>query len=223
VDIVIQGPPLDSLRELFGRLICRETRFGGFHLQDAEWDFDVWPLERTWGIVQDRIDYPDFAHLPYTTFLNIEAAAIDIWPESGERRIYSGDDQFFRAIIDKVVEVNRAENPFPELCVVRSLVLVNELGFGIGPRLASYIAMHGPIMSEDELESVQRRHYGEVRVPGELLRGWINSVSASSSRLPNQVVHFSDISRLREMENNEYPYDFLRAVQRWNQRKTQLA
>ncbi len=137
VDIVIHGPPLEILRELFGSLISRETRFGGFHLHDSEWEFDVWPLERMWGIVQDRIAHPDFSNLPNTTFLNIEAAAIDIWPgTSGERQIYSGDDQFFKAIIDRVVEVNRVENPFPELCVVRSLILVSELDFCIGRGLA---------------------------------------------------------------------------------------
>lgn len=224
VDIVIQGPPLDILRELFGQLISRETRFGGFHLRDAGWEFDVWPLERTWGIVQDRIDCPDFAYLPNTTFLNIEAAAIDIWPGgAGERQIYSGDDQFFRAIIDRVVEVNRVENPFPELCVVRSLVLVSELGFGMGPRLARFIAAHGPIISPGELESVQRRHYGEIRVRGELIREWISSVSALSSRAPNRVIDLSDISRIKKTENDEYPYDFLRAVQRWNQRRIHLA
>src|SRR5688572_1650585 len=74
IDIVIQGPPLAILRQLFGGLISRETRFGGFHLRDAGWEFDVWPLDRTWGIVQDRIDRPAFDHLPSTTFLNIEAA-----------------------------------------------------------------------------------------------------------------------------------------------------
>jgi hypothetical protein len=218
VDIVIQGPPLNILRKLFAPFISRETRFGGFHLHEAEWDFDVWPLEKTWGIVQDRIDHPDFAHLPYTTFLNIEAAAIGIWPQwTGERQIYSGDDQFFRAIINRVVEVNRAENPFPALCVVRSLLLVNELGFAIGPRLARYIADHGPSISETELETVQRRHYGTVRVPGELLLGWISSVSSSASRLPNQVVQLADNLRHKETGNNGYPYDFLRTVQRWTQ------
>ena len=224
VDIVMQGPPLETLRELFGQLISRETRFGGLHLHDAEWDFDVWPLERTWGIVQDRIYHPDFAHLPNTTFLNIEAAAIDIWPgQIGERQIYSGDDQFFHAIIDRVVEVNRTENPFPALCVVRSLLLVSELGFAIGPRLAGYVADHGPSIPEVELETVQRRHYGAVRVRGELLRGWINAVSSSANRLPNQVVYLSDISRHKETANNEYPYGFLRTVRRWNRGRIRSA
>ncbi|MDY3558753.1 hypothetical protein R5W23_005910 [Gemmata sp. JC673] len=46
------------------------------------------------GIVQDRMARPDFGNLPSTTFLNIEAAAINIWPDrDGERHIYSGHGQ----------------------------------------------------------------------------------------------------------------------------------
>jgi len=224
VDIVIQGPPLEILRELFGSLISRETRFGGFHLHDAGWEFDVWPLERTWGIVQDRIAHPDFGNLPNTTFLNIEAAAIDIWPgASGERQIYSGDDQFFKAIIDRVVEVNRIENPFPELCVVRSLVLVSELDFCIGRGLAHYVATHGPAISETELETVQHRHYGEVRVPGAILREWIKFVTTSVDGHSKGGVRLPIAPRHRESPQDQYPYEFLRTVQRWNQRRTHPA
>lgn len=220
VDIVIQGPPLGILRELFGNLISRETRFGGFHLHDAGWEFDVWPLEKTWGIVQDQIDHPDFGYLPNTTFLNIEAAAIDIWSgESGERRIYSGDDQFFKAIIDRVIEVNRIENPFPELCVVRSLVLASELRFGIGPRLAQYIAAHGSVMSPDELESIQRRHYGKIRVTGDALRQWITTVTDFSRHSPHHTVQTFATVRQGEPNSDEFPYGFLRTVKRWNHRR----
>jgi hypothetical protein len=180
VDIVIQGPPLEILRHLFEKLITRETRFGGLQLRRAVWLFDVWPLERTWAIVEDGVGQPSFSDLPRTTFLNVEAVAVDVWPTPGlEREIYSGDDQFFRAIIDRVVEVNRLENPFPQLCVVRSLVMTHDLGYRIGPKLARYIADHGPTIADEELEQIQEKHYGNVRVPGPLLREWIRAVCVS--------------------------------------------
>jgi hypothetical protein len=180
VDIVIQGPPLEILRHLFEKLITRETRFGGLQLRQAEWLFDVWPLDRTWAIVEDKVGQPSFSYLPHTTFLNVEAVAVDVWPTPGlEREIYSGDDQFFRAIIDRVVEVNRIENPFPQLCVVRSLVMTHDLGFRIGPKLVRYIADHGPAIPDDELLQIQEKHYGQVRVPVSLLRDWIRSIRDS--------------------------------------------
>ena len=180
VDSVIQGPPLEIMRRLFKKLITRETRFGGLQLRQAEWLFDVWPLDRTWAIVEDKVGQPSFSYLPRTTFLNVEAVAVDVWPTPGqEREVYSGDDQFFRAIIDRVVEVNRVENPFPQLCVVRSLVMTHDLGFRIGPKLARYIADHGPGIADDELQQVQEKHYGQVRVPAPLLRDWIRAVRDS--------------------------------------------
>jgi hypothetical protein len=221
VDLVLRGAPLPTLRELFGRLVSRETRFGGLHLRDAGWEFDIWPLERTWGIEQDRIAHPGFEHLPGTTFLNVEAAAIDVWPEpSGERQIYSGDDQFFRALLDRVVEVNREENPFPELCVVRSLVLTSELAFGLGPRLMRYIARHGSVLSRATLEAVQQKHYGLVRVPGEVLAGWIESVTrVVDSGAREQAVTFSAVGLVPANLADELPtYSILRAVERWHRR-----
>lgn len=177
VDLVIQGPPLEVLRCLFAKIVTRETRFGGLQLRQAEWLFDVWPLERTWAIVEDNVTWPTFAYLPRTTFLNVEAVAVDVWPPPGQpREIYSGDDQFFRAVLDRVVEVNRAENPFPQLCVVRSLVMANDLDFRIGPKLARYIADQGPAIPDGDLEPIQEKHYGNVRVPGPQLRRWIDAV-----------------------------------------------
>ncbi|OWK38098.1 hypothetical protein [Fimbriiglobus ruber] len=203
VDIVIQGPPLEVLRHLFDKLISRETRFGGLQLRRAGWLFDVWPLERTWALVEDKVDQPDFSDLPRTTFLNVEAVAVDVWPAPGrEREIYSGDGQFFRAIIDRVVEVNRVENPFPELCVVRSLVMTNDLGFRIGPGLARYIAGHGPSLSCDELERIQKKHYGHVRIPGARLWDWIRAVCDS---LEAGVEHGLRLFSAAELSTNRTP------------------
>lgn len=221
IDIVIQGPPLEILRELLQQLIVRETRFGGLQLRRAEWLFDVWPLEQTWAIMKDRVGHPDFAYLPRTTFLNIEAAAIDVWPPPGqERQIYSGDDQFFRAIIDQVVEVNRAENPFPELCVVRSLVITSELGFRMGPRLVRYIAQHGPAIPVPDLEAIQEKHYGQVRVEGATLREWIRFVSGSLEGGSEDGIQLPVSPALtNDSKGDEYPYEFLKTVKRWQQRK----
>ncbi len=89
VDIVIQGPPLEILRQLFEKRIARETRFGGLQLRSAEWLFDVWPLERTWAIMEDKVGVPSFSYLPRTTFLNVEAVAVDLWPARGRSGRYT--------------------------------------------------------------------------------------------------------------------------------------
>ncbi len=178
IDIVVQGAPVSQLRKRFEKIISRETRFGGLQLRRENWQFDVWPLENTWAFNQDSVQEPGFADLPGTTFFNLEAIAVDVWPQRGRtRRIFSGDGQFFDGIRNRVLEVNRKDNPFPGLCVVRALVFASSLDFRLGPRLTEYIAYEGGQISSNDLEEIQIVHYGKIRRPGNVLKTWIEYVS----------------------------------------------
>lgn len=181
LDIVFRGPELASLREVFGPLIARETRFGGLQLRNGDWQFDVWPLDQTWAIREEGVSQPGFDHLPRTTFLNVEAVAVDVWPTDGERRLYADDDKFFHAILSREVEINRAENPFPELCVVRSLLMAHDLGFRVGRELARFIDRHGSTMDLAAFDHVQTKHYGHTRIPSATLRSWVADFIAGNS------------------------------------------
>ena len=168
---------VDAIYKRFANCVHRRTRFGGLQLHQAGWQFDVWPLGQTWAFVEDSIPTPSFEDLPGTTFFNLEAIAVELWPSRGKaREIYSGDDQFFSGLLDCVLEINRPANPFPELCVVRSLVLAHGTRFRIGPRLAAYIAREGDRISARTLQDVQRKHYGTVRLTGDASRRWISHI-----------------------------------------------
>jgi hypothetical protein len=163
VDIVMECADMSALKRKFGNYIARETRFGGLQLRRRDWHFDVWPLRDTSAFRDDEHASPRFDDLPSTTFFNIEAIAVDVWPQRGRpRRVFSGDDQFFEAILTRTLEINRERNPYPELCVVRSLVLAHNLQWRIGPRLVRYLASHGSVMSSKDFEAVQKQHYGAV-------------------------------------------------------------
>jgi hypothetical protein len=180
---VVAGTTLEEMKRRFDRHIVRETRFGGLSINCHAWQFDVWPLDRTWTFVQNHDLNPAFSALPRTTFLNLEAVAVDVWPSRiGRRTIFSGDDQFFRGIVERTLEVNNEENPFPALCVVRSLVMAASIDFAIGPRLAAYIADHGSHMSLDELREVQQKHYGVIRFDPNVLKDWIGHVTTARER-----------------------------------------
>jgi len=169
VDIVLSGIRLDDIRLQFDKYFSRETRFGGIQLLRNNWQLDLWPLDRTFAFHGTNTE-PQFDDLPGTTFLNIEAIAIDVWPHIGKGRvIYSGDDQFFKGILSHTIEVNNEDNPFPPLCVARSLVIASHLQWKIGPRLLKYIRNHGATLSDQEFEDVQRKHYGSIQLPGAIL------------------------------------------------------
>lgn len=189
IDIVVAGTCMDALRERFRPVIKRETRFGGLRLERMNWQFDVWPLHGTRAFVEDNTQEPSFSALPWTTFFNLEAIAVDAWVDPGcSRTIYSGDDRFFEGVISRTLEINRQENPFPSLCVVRALVMASSTGFAIGPRLAQYLIVNGPALSDTELEETQLKHYGQVCCDAATLREWLEHVYAregdSSISLP---------------------------------------
>jgi len=169
VDIVFRGIGVDELKTQFNSYISRQTRFGGIQLLRSNYYFDLWPLNRTFAF-KGTTDEPEFPDLPKTTFLNVEAIAIDVWPSVGKARaVYSGDDQFFKGILSQTLELNNENNPFPHLCVARALVIASDLQWKVGPRLVEYIRKNSLELSGAEFEDVQRKHYGLIRLRGSVL------------------------------------------------------
>jgi hypothetical protein len=177
LDIVVSGVTLDELRRALEPLIVRETRFGGLHLRRMDWSFDVWPLDQTWAFTTDSTLRPSLETLPHTTFLNLEAIAVEASPRAGHaRQIFSADDCFFDGIRTRTIELNREENPYPSLCVVRAINLAAVTGFAIGPRLARFLASHGPAISSDELHEIQQSHFGRVFHAASTIGRWLDAI-----------------------------------------------
>ena len=202
LDIVVAGASIDALREKLQEYVVRQTRFGGLQLQRGSWHFDVWPLDKTWAIVQDASLEANFEALPSTTFFNLEAIAVDLWAEPGRKRtVYSGDDRFFDGLIDETIEINREENPFPALCVVRSLVFASTTGFSLGPHLAHYLSVHRESVSDSELEDIQHLHYGSIRIGREKIRRLLDHVAAAHDREPQNRIKLSGPRQLMFWED----------------------
>jgi hypothetical protein len=209
VDIVVVGQDLPTLEKRFHSDVARKTRFGGLHIRNVDWEFDIWPLHETYGLKRQSSCNISFQDLPRTTFLNIESIAVDVYPLPGRRRrIFSGDDQFFKAILDRTIDINNEENPFPELCVVRALVFAVRLRWKLGRRLLHYIAHHGIALSENTIESVQRKHYGCIQLDVGYVRRLIRAcVRAESSTTTTYELPF--LSQLTFWPEEE---DYIRKV-----------
>lgn len=206
IDIVMSGASLDELRSSFEPFISRQTRFGGLQLKRVNWQFDVWPLKETYALKESGVESPTFADLPTTTFFNVEAVAVEIWPRRGHaRRIFSSDDQFFRGIINRTIEINREQNPFPELCVVRALVMSANLRWKVGPRLLSYIGKHGGKMSPFDFEVIQKQHYGKIQWSGSLFQKAMEEVHSAIQRRETDAVELTLPGQLTLWpEDNDY-------------------
>jgi hypothetical protein len=181
VDIVVDGVGVDQIVDAFGPYVRRRTRFGGVSLNIQGWRFDIWPLQETWAFRERKLPLASFADLPKTTFLDVEALAITVSPK---RRWRVHSHGFFDAATKRVVDINLEENPYPDLAIVRSLLIAANLRFALGPRLKQYIALYSEHYSSAQLSHVQQRHYGWVRRRGAEIAHWINAVRLHTDRWP---------------------------------------
>jgi len=189
IDIVVMETNVDSLGRDFEDWLERRTRFGGLKLRNKAWEFDVWPLENTWALQHSDSCDASFEVLPETTFFNLEAIAVDIWVDQGRRsrRIYSVNDQFFEGIVNRTLEINFEENPYPELCVVRGLILAADIDFKLGSKFAQYVIRHGLQITPDRFQEIQASHYGRVRFSGSTICEWVISLAKEVELLGNDV------------------------------------
>ena len=199
IDIVIENVTVDDLHDRFNKYVRRDTYFDGLQLERDGLKFDIWPLDETYvlGTSHFQYDIPEFVDLPSTTFLNLEAVAIETSPKPGhQRQIYSGDDQFFKGIINKTIELNWEDHPSPELCVTRALILSATLQWKIGPHLLDYIAGYGAKMRPSKFTSLQTNYHGVVN--------W------SESFFEKSIKEICSIAHERETQGIELPWDSLK-------------
>lgn len=189
IDIVVGGTSSQAIRHALPSKQIRINRFGGIRMHHGHVDFDIWPVDETWAFTSDAVLFRDFERLPATTFLNIEAVAVDVWPmRSKARQVYTYRGSIFDALAERAIDINQEENPFPTLCVLRALVIAQSLRFALKPRLAKYIACVGSEVPSGEFANLQIKHYGRIRLDEETIRAWVSYVSTMMRRAPKANV-----------------------------------
>jgi hypothetical protein len=196
IDLVFNGASAEKVEYLFWNYKERKNRFGGMRLKLNKYPFDVWSLADTWAFRNKKVERVAISTFPQTTFLNVDAIAFK-WGGNSEDQIFSNG--FFESIVSRTIEINLEENPFPETCVVRSLMMASMLHFSIGPRLAAYISRYSRRASLHELQRIQKEHYGYIGLDGEDLRCYFKAINAQLHRSKNAVVSLP----LRQMKLEE--------------------
>ena len=170
LDLVFDDEHFSFFESAFERHVLKRNRFGGLHLRIENLVIDAWPLSKTWAFREGLVQKATFENLPKTTFLNIDGIIIEVAPQRGKpRQIHEAG--FFTAWQNKTLDINLRENPFPALCVVRTLQLSLRFGFRLSRRLAMYLSEAMNSLSLAELESTQLSHYGRVEFSTQMLQG----------------------------------------------------
>lgn len=163
VDVVVSGANALELERAYDDIVHHKNRFGGLQLRPKDWLIDIWALQDSWAFKKKLAHPINFDQLVKTTFLNVEAVAVEVASKPGSaREIYSSG--FFEAIAGKILDINFEPNPFPQLCVVRTLISALRLNFGISPRLGKYLIRNTHGLPVRELVELQESHYSKVRI-----------------------------------------------------------
>lgn len=174
IDVVVDVRHAE-LDGVFSDLISSRNRFGGLRLKSTDLHIDIWALENTWALRREPTEYPSFDRLVRTTFLNVEAIAADVLPKRGKKRtIYSAG--FFESIRNRMLDISFEPNPYPQLCIVRSLITALRLNWLVSRRLASYIVRQAATTPIQTLLDIQSSHYGGLKISLPEIQAYLQSM-----------------------------------------------
>jgi hypothetical protein len=169
VDIVLADDSFGPFAETFKSEITRRTRFGGIHLVLNGLEIDAWPLSSTWAFREGLVSEKSFGTLPETTFLNCDGIVVQFATRQGQaREVYATglEETSRRGALDIKLE----PNPYPTLCVVRSLRMAEQRELPFTPKLAYYCWNELSKRSHGEFVQIQESHYGTVYYSEEKLK-----------------------------------------------------
>ncbi len=189
LDIILGYAEIEKVADSFSDCTKRWNCYGGVSIQIKDWSIDMWPLDKTWAFKNNYVEGKGFSDFPKTTFLNIEAVAIQLFGRKGKKReIYSKG--FFESILDRTIEINLEENPNPRMCIVRSLSVAKKYKFAIGPNLAWYIKRYANQIGLEELLELYQVRYRSIHLSANELYSFINAIEEQlriSDRRPVQL------------------------------------
>jgi hypothetical protein len=174
IDLVFDDEHFRSFQSAYAHKTLRRNSYGGIKVRINNLIIDAWPLSATWAFRNGFAKTISFETLPSTTFLNVDGIIIELIPKKWKRRRYY-ETGFFSGLHDKTLDINLAANPYPSICVVRTLHIAKQFGFRLSRSLAIYLKdMMSRIVISSFLEA-QLKHYGEIEFqPLELNRvRWI--------------------------------------------------
>ena len=175
LDIILGYVEVEKVADSFSDFVRRWNCYGGVSIQIRDWSIDMWSLKKTWAFVKQLVEGKGLSDFPKTTFLDIEAVAVQLFTKKGRKRnIYSKG--FFESILKKTIEINLEDNTNPAMCIVRSLNTATKFRFAIGPKLAKYIADYTSKIELEELHKMYRIRYRDTRLSIEELYLYIKAI-----------------------------------------------
>ncbi|MEK3883688.1 hypothetical protein [Paenibacillus sp. PL2-23] len=162
IDIIVDTDK-ESLDDAFVGIQHVRNRFGGYKAVYMEQEFDIWTLANNWAFKSKILD-AKVENIPQGCFYNLDSAYFNVTTGKG----YA--DYFESAIYGRRLDIMLEDqyvpsNPFPEVNVIRAIVLRKQYDVSYSNRVRSYIKkwfceVDNPIL---ELQKAQLKHYKSSR------------------------------------------------------------
>ena len=134
-----------------------KNQFGGYKIWFSNIDIDLWELDRTWGIREQKLN-PTPESLIHTAFFNFSSLVYDVRKQS-----FMISDDFCYFYNTKEMDLIFELNPCPELCIVNSLYYNTKYKFKLSEKLCSWLKeKYRLIEDKNRFLDVQNRHFHTI-------------------------------------------------------------
>lgn len=159
-----------SVLALLEKYPHRKNSFGGYKLRVGNLDVDIWELEKTWALSNNKINgflFHDISLLK-TTFFNFSSA---IYNYNNRELVLSEDFKNFLRTreIDFVLE----DNPAPELCLINTIYYTQRFDLNVSKNLKRYFVNHFFDFAEEDFINIQEKHFGRTKYQYSYLKEYV--------------------------------------------------
>jgi|SRR3989344_5791873 len=173
IDIIFNSLSQRSFEFAVNNKIVRRNRFDGLKLNIYGVNVDAWPIEKTWTFENNYVLPKSINRFPETTFLTVESLALEVYAPFDSRQGF--EKGFFKACKEKVLELQRPENPFPNLQLIRTYSLQKKLEWKVGLNLREFIKRQLETVNPNELATLYEEHYNK-KINGQTLYNSIRNL-----------------------------------------------
>lgn len=174
LDIVVEDVEcvIDTINAVDSDVELRINSFGGVKVKIQNLIIDLWGLENTWGIREDKMELTPQSLLK-TAFFNFSAIVFDY-----NKSQFYYDDAFGGFLQNRIMDVVYIKNPNIPLCIINSCYYREKYGFGLTLNLCYWIFInHTSLVSDNKCEEkfndVQRKHFAKVVISYEHIRAFV--------------------------------------------------
>jgi len=170
IDIVIDEA--DDIEPLLSKYNYTKNSFGGFKINIANTNIDLWYLKDTWALNNNQmvLDFYLIKYIPNTSFFNFSSIIYDL---KEERFYYT--KHFLRFLRDKQIEMVFTPNANNTLCIINTFYYSEKYKLKIGKKLKCFIKKNAASNFENT-DYIQQKHFGKILYSKDKLVGKIQNL-----------------------------------------------